>query len=75
MAKNVLLTPQLRCDISVVGPKTKTKKTLGWGRSDADDVYDDRNHMRGEKETSAEASNYTLQTKASKLPCSVVHTR
>ena len=53
IAKNVLPIPQLHCDISAVGRMKKTKKTWDWGRSDADDVYDDRNHMRGEKETSA----------------------
>ena len=52
MAKNVLLTPRLHCDISAVGPKTKTKKTLGLGRIDAYDWYEDRNHMRWEEETS-----------------------
>ena len=53
IAKNVLPIPQLHCDISAVGRKKKTKKTLDWGRSDADAGYDGRNHMRGEKETSA----------------------
>ena len=53
IAKNVLPIPQLNCDISAVGRKKKTKKKLDWGRSDADAGYDGRNHMRGEKETSA----------------------
>ena len=43
---------QLHCGIIAVGPKTKTKKTLGLGRSDAYDWYEDRNHMRWEEETS-----------------------
>ena len=43
---------QLHCSIIAVGPKTKTKKTLGLGRSDAYDWYEDRNHMRWEEETS-----------------------
>ena len=33
-------------------PRQKLKKKLGWGRTDADDVYDDRSHMRWEEETS-----------------------
>ena len=43
---------QLYCGIIAVGPKTKTKKTLGLGRIDAYDWYEDRNHMRWEEETS-----------------------